>query len=357
MGNRPPRNGNTNIQLNHTLLVDGNALFKQSYFGAKDCYNENGIHVGGLYQFITTLRKIMDEDLYHSVYVFWDGNLSGKLRYDIYEAYKSARGKDYVNGTQPIDESELAQRKRIWEYVNEFYIRQIMHNMIEGDDLIGAYCLLKKPNEKITIASTDRDMLQLIDEDVRIYFLDKKHFVNNKNYNLHFPHHQKNALLIKIMVGDTSDSIKGIKGLGERKLLSTFPMLTERPVSISEIISDAKEQQKNRLDKKLKPLKILDNIINSVTDGVQGDKIYEINERIINLKKPLLTPESLKELKDLIEGDFVPETKSRKKLYEMMEEDGLDKIIGEFRYPEYLLPFKKLEEREKSRSNLKNLKK
>jgi len=197
-----------------------------------------------LLQFLVTLRQIMIKDLYHSVYVFWDGNLSGKLRYNIYEPYKSARGKDYLNGTQPIDESELEQRRVIWAYLNELYIHQLKHEMIEGDDYIGAYCLLKKPNERITIATTDRDMLQLIEDDVRIYFLDKKLIVDDKNYNLHFPHHQKNALLIKIMVGDNSDSIKGIKGLGETKLLSTFPMLTERPVSLSEIISDAKEQQK-----------------------------------------------------------------------------------------------------------------
>lgn len=352
MGNRPPRNGNSKIQLNHTLLVDGNALFKQSFFGAKDCFNEKGEHVGGVAQFFITLRKLLVEDLYHSVYVFWDGNMSGKLRYEIYEPYKSARGKDYVNGTQPIDESELMQRVVIWEYINELYIRQLKHDMIEGDDFIGAYCLLKKPNEKITIATTDRDMLQLIDDDVKIYFLDKKLIVDKRNYNLHFNHHQNNALLIKTMVGDTSDSIKGIKGLGETKLLSLFPILTERPVAISEIISDAKEQQKNRIEKKLKPLKILDNIVNSVTDGVQGDKIYEINEKLINLRKPLLTPESLNELKDLIEGDFDPSQKSTKKVYKWMERDGLDKILGEIRYSEFLLPFKKLEEREKRRSKI-----
>ncbi len=352
MGNRPPKYENKSIELNHTLLIDGNALFKQSFFGAKDCYNEKGVHVGGLYQFLTTLRKILIDDLYHSVYVFWDGNLSGKLRFDIYQPYKSARGKDYLNGTQPIDEAELTQRKVIWEYLNELYIRQLKHDMIEGDDYIGAYCLLKKPNEKITIASTDRDMLQLIDDDVRIYFLDKKLIVDDKNYNLHFPHHQKNALLIKTMVGDTSDSIKGIKGLGETKLLSLFPILTERPVALTEVISEAKEQQKNRIEKKLKPLKILDNIVNSVTDGVQGDKIYEINEKIINLRKPLLTHESLVELKALIEGDFVASEKSIKTLYKWMERDGLDKIIGEFRYPDFLLPFKKLEEREKKRSKI-----
>ena len=342
---KPLKYNNKKALPKYTLLVDGNALFKQSFFGAKDLYNENGIHVGGLYQFLTTLRKMLVEYLYHSVYIFWDGNLSGKLRYDIYKPYKSNRGKDYINGTQPIDESELEQRRVIWDYLNELYVKQLKHNFIEGDDYIGAYCLMKKPNEKITIATTDRDMLQLIDEDVRIYLLDKKIIVDNKNYQDFFPHHQKNALLIKTMVGDTSDCIKGIKGLGEPKLLSLFPFLAEREVNLSEVISSAKEQQKNRAETKKKPMIVLDNIINSVTDGVQGDKIYEINERIINLKKPLLTSESIQELKDLIDGDFVPEERDTKKILKWMERDGLDKIIGEHRYPDFLLPFKKLENR------------
>ena len=344
---RPPKYGEKTELPKYTLLVDGNALFKQSFFGAKDLYNENGVHVGGLYQFLTTLRKLIKTYYFHSVYVFWDGNLSGKLRYDLYKPYKSARGKDYVNGTQPIDESELDQREVVWEYLNELYIKQLRHDMIEGDDFIGAYCLMRKPNEKVTIASTDRDMLQLIADDVIVYLLDKKDFVTVKNYNTHFKHFHKNALLIKTMVGDTSDSIKGIKGLGEPKLLSLFPFLTEREVNLSEIISSAKELQQIRINEKKKPMIVLDNIINSVTDGVQGDKIYEINEKIINLKKPLLTNESVNELKDLIDGYFVPEERDTKKIYEWMVRDGLDKIIGEHRYPEFLLPFKKLEERER----------
>ena len=92
--------------------------------------------------------------MYHRVYVFWDGNFSGKLRYDIYEPYKSARGKDYINGTQPIDESELNQRRIIWDYLNELCIRQLKDEVIEGDDFIAYYCLTKKKNEKIRTKTT-----------------------------------------------------------------------------------------------------------------------------------------------------------------------------------------------------------
>lgn len=347
MNKRPPRNGGQTQKFQNTLLVDGNALFKTGYFGAKGEYNTKGQHIGGIYQFFTTLRMILENDLYHRVYVFWDGNFSGKLRYEIYEPYKSGRGKDYKNGTQPIDEAELKQRKLIWEYLNEMYIRQLKHEVIEGDDFIAYYCLTKKENEKITIVTNDRDMAQLIQKDVRIYFLDLKKYVDNVNFSSYFCYHYDNAALVKTMTGDSSDSIKGIKGLGETTLVSLFPELAERKVSLREIIENAKKKQEERLANKQKPLKVLDNIINAVTDGVQGERIYEINEQLVNLRKPMLTEDGISDLEQLIDGTLDSSGRDLKNVLTYMKRDGLDKTIGEHRYPEYLLPFKKLIDREK----------
>lgn len=347
MNKRPPRNGDTVQKIQNTLLVDGNALFKRAFAGAKDEYNSKGEHIGGVYQFLTLLRKLLTEDLYHRVYVFWDGNFSGKLRYDIYEPYKSGRGKDYKNGTQPVDEEELKQRKLIWEYLNELYVRQLKDEVIEGDDFIAYYCLTKKQNEKVTICTNDRDMAQLISEDVRIYFLDLKNYVDNSNFISYFCYKLENAALIKTMIGDNSDTIKGIKGLGVKTLLTLFPELTERELNINEIISIAKEKQEERLKNKQKPLAVLDNIINSVTEGVQGKRIYEINDMLVNLKRPMLTEDGIRELEQLIDGTLDSSGRDIKKVLIYMERDGLDKSIGEVRYPEYLIPFKKLIDREK----------
>lgn len=347
MNKRPPRNGDTVQKIQNTLLVDGNALFKRAFAGAKDEYNSKGEHIGGVYQFLTLLRKLLTEDLYHRVYVFWDGNFSGKLRYDIYEPYKSGRGKDYKNGTQPVDEEELKQRKLIWEYLNELYVRQLKDEVIEGDDFIAYYCLTKKQNEKVTICTNDRDMAQLISEDVRIYFLDLKNYVDNSNFISYFCYKLENAALIKTMIGDNSDTIKGIKGLGMKTLLTLFPELTERELNINEIISIAKEKQEERLKNKQKPLAVLDNIINSVTEGVQGKRVYEINDMLVNLKRPMLTEDGIRELEQLIDGTLDSSGRDIKKVLIYMERDGLDKSIGEVRYPEYLIPFKKLIDREK----------
>lgn len=346
MNKRPPRSGEEAIKLQNTLLVDGNSLFKLGFFGAKDTYNIHGRHIGGLLAFLTILRKILTDDIYHKVFVFWDGTFSGKLRYEFYQPYKSGRGKDYVNGTQPIDESELNQRDVIWDYLSEMYIRQLKHDVVESDDFIAYYCLHKADNEKITIVSTDRDFAQLISDDVRIYFLDLKEYVGLSNFSSYFCYHQSNSVLLKTMVGDTSDSIRGIKGLGEAKLLSLFPELKDSPLSLNEVIDKAKEQQQVRIQTKQKPLKILDNIVNRVTEGVQKEQIYEINERLVNLKKPLLTDDAIKQLEDLVNYDLDSEERDLKEVFSMMKRDGLDKSLGETRYNEFLLPFKKLITRE-----------
>jgi len=346
MNKRPPKNGEIREEIQNTLLVDGNALFKRGFSGAKDLYNKDGLHIGGVYQFLTTLRMLLEQEMYHRVYVFWDGNFSGKLRYEIYEPYKSARGKDYINGTQPIDESELKQRRIVWDYLNELCIRQLKDEVIEGDDFIAYYCLTKNKNEKITICTNDSDMAQLINEDVRIFFLNFKNYVGKTNYSSYFSHNLENSMLIKSMIGDTADSIKGIKGLGETTLLTHFPELTKRKVTLNEIIEQASKQQEERIAQKQKPLKVLQNIIDAVTDGVQGNKIYQINERLVNLSKPMMTKDGIRALELLKNGSLLPENREFTKVFEMMKSHGIDKEIGEYRYPEYLVPFKKLIDRE-----------
>lgn len=344
MAKRPPKG--EAVQAINTLLVDGNALFKVGFFGAKDEYNYRGEHIGGVYQFLTMMRKLLNEDLYHRAYVFWDGKLSGQMRFKIYSEYKGDRDKDFINGTHPVDASEVRQKRLIWDYLENLCIRQLRHDVVESDDLIAYYCQHAQKNEKITICTNDRDLCQLISDNVKIYFCDLKAYVDIANYTSYFCHHQSNAALIKTITGDNSDCIKGVKGVKETKLLSFFPQLKERNVSLNEIITRAKELQQIRIENKLPPLTALDNIINGVTLGVQGDKLYEINNALVNLKKPMITSDAIEELNVLKEGYFEMEDRGIKNVLIQMKKDGLDKTIGTERYAEYLLPFKKLMERE-----------
>lgn len=346
LNKRPPKSNTIINSKVNFLIIDGNSLFKRSILGAKDVYNQNQEHIGGIYQFITVVRKLLDEDLYHKVFVFWDGKLSGQLRFNIYKDYKSNRNKDYINGTHPIDESELLQKMQIKRYLEELFIRQYEDKIVESDDLIAYICNNKKENQKITICTSDRDLCQLIDNDVRIYMCDLKQYITIDNYNQFFKHHHSNAALIKILCGDNSDCIKGVKRLGEDTLLKHFPEIKERPVTLQEIINRSAELQSERLNNKQKPLQIFDNIIMGITDGVQGDNLYQINERLVNLKTPMITQNVIDDLNMIIELPINPEGRDIKNAYQLMKEDGLDREIYN-NVSEYFLPFKKLIEREK----------
>ncbi len=345
MRKRPPKSGKVKKYKN-TLLVDGNALFKRGFIGARNEYNRNGKQIGGIYQFLTILRKLLTEDLYHKVFNFWDGEFSGKLRWDIYKDYKSGRGKDYVNGTKPEDLEEVLQRGIVFNYLEELYIRQLLDACVESDDFIAYYCKLKKDDEKITIVTSDRDLCQLIDDNVRVYLLDLKTYVDKYTFMYYFKYHYTNVALIKILCGDNSDSIKGIKRLGEGTLLKHFPELNKRKVTLDEILEKSKILQQERVNNKKKPLQIFDNIVNSITDGIQGKDIYQINTKLIDLTNPLLTEGSIKEMHDLMNSKL-SDDRSIKSVYKMLKKDGIDILLGEHRYNNYLLPFKKLIEREK----------
>lgn len=346
MTRRPPRNGEIREEIQNTLLIDGSSIYKIGFHGSHNEYNSRGEHIGGLYQFLTVFRKLLTENLYHKAYVFWDGPFSGKLRYNFYKDYKSKRNKDYINGTQPTDESELKQKKLVWEYLNELSIRQIQHEVVEADDFIAYYCLNKKQNEKITIATSDKDMLQLINDDVKIYFGNLKVYVDNTNFSKYFCYHHTNSCLMKTITGDNSDSIKGIKGVGEDTLINLFPELSNTTLTLNDIISKASILQEERLKSKKKPLKSLSNLINKVTDGIQGELIYEINDTLVNLKNPLLTEDAIDELETLKNGYFEPNENGYQNIMKFMKRDEMDKAIGETRYPDYLIPFKKLNQRE-----------
>ena len=329
----------------NTLLVDGDSLLKTAYHGAKNLYYKE-THIGGIYQFLTMLRKCLNEYRYDRVFVFWDGQFSGRLRYDIYKDYKSNRDKDFYNETPPSEPELFIQKERVIQYCEELFIRQYKDKIIEADDGIAYYCSQIKEDEKIVIVTNDRDMLQLIDERVGVYVINLKKIVTIDNYNQNFNHHYSNVMLLKMLSGDNSDNIKGIKGVSEKTLLKYFPEFSTKSLTLNDIFSKIESIQSERKNR----LKTLDNIKNKVTVGIQGDDIFTINEKIINLKNPLLTESSKEELDNLFCTPIDPEDRTTKNVIRMMLEDGLTMAIpgGRDGYINFLQPFLRIIKKEQS---------
>jgi len=334
-----------NKKFKKTLIVDGDSLLKTAYHGAKDLYHKE-THIGGIFQFLTMVRKMLNEYKFDRVYVFWDGTFSGRLRYDIYKDYKSNRDKDFYNEQPPSDLDLYLQKERVISYCEELFIRQYRDQITEADDCIGYYVKNMSEDEKVVIMSNDRDICQLISSRVGVYVINLKKIITEDNYLNHFKHHPSNLKLIKIITGDTSDNIKGIQGISENTLLKFFPEIKEKTLTLEYIFSKIEIIQKERKSR----LKSLDNILNGVTKGVQKGMIYEINEKLIDLKKPLLTETSKNELDYIFNASIDPEGREVKNVIKMMIEDGLMMAIpgGSDGYINFLQPFLSVIKKEKS---------
>ena len=327
-----------------TLIVDGDSLIKTAYHGAKNLYYKD-THIGGIFQFLTMIRKLINEYKFDKVYVFWDGQFSGRLRYELYEDYKSNRDKDFYNDQPPSEIELYLQKERVKFYCEELFIRQYSDNIIEADDLIGYYVKNISDDEKVVIMTNDRDMCQLIGERVAIYVINLKKIITKDNYLEHFNHHYSNLKLIKIISGDVSDNIKGITGVSEKTLLRFFPEIKEKTLTLEYIFSKIKDIQKDRKSN----LKSLDNIINKVTKGKQKERIFEVNQKLIDLSNPIITENTKSDLDYLMSTSIDPEGREIKNVIKMMMEDGLMMAIpgGQDGYLNFLQPFLSLIKKEK----------
>ena len=363
----------------YTLLVDGNSVLRQAFRDSR--VNSNGIHYGGVFQFLLQLRMMMQKKDFDYVFIFFDAHDSGILRYELYPDYKANRDKDYADHSELSDymkefnakisqmqdylykkkekptkpmtpEEKLVkenfdrERDLLCKYFGELYIRWMIDEKTEGDDLISYYVHHKLPNEKVVIMSADEDLTQLISESVCVYNNIKKKFFSHENFKRlkGFPY--QNVVLKKVFCGDKSDNIGNIDGVSEARLIELMPEINTRPVSINEVRERAKEMVDKRIAEKKKPLKWQENIVYGVSKRNYPGDFYEINERIINLERPLLTPEAEEELREMMHVSQDPEGRSFENLYSYMIEDGIDELADADRFSFFFEPYKPLIDKE-----------
>lgn len=318
--------------------------------GAKNTYTKAGF-MGGLYGFITKVRQLIKENQINKVVLMWDGENGGIDRYLIDPKYKSNRSDkawhtkieltdEEIRKEKEKKESVLLQKVKIQNYAEELYLRQLEVPKIEADDLIAGYIIKNSKHEDIILYSRDKDYLQLLDYGIKIKNDDYERLISAGNFFLNFPYHYKNALTIKIICGDDSDKIDGVGGVKEPTLLTHFPELAERHVTVREICQMAARINEERAKTKLKPLKAMTNI-------VEGVERLKKNHILINLSKPFLNEEAIAAL-DSLDAPLVDENRGSKNLYKLMQEDDFLSLYSNYgNFVNYVEPFYTVIAREK----------
>ena len=225
------------------ILVDGNNLLFRSYYAT--AYNGNfmnnskGFPTNALFGFVNMINKIVTEE--NPVYMLVAFDKGKTFRHEKYTEYKGGRGEtpDELKKQFPIAK-ELLTAMGIKYYEIDNY---------EADDIIGTFSHMcdNDPNYQGLIISSDKDLLQLISDEVEMKLLKSKDYIryNKESFKEEWGIDPIKVIDLKALMGDASDNIPGVKGIGEKtalKLLQTYSSLDGVYESIDNISGKLKEK-------------------------------------------------------------------------------------------------------------------
>ena len=276
---------------NRVLIVDGLNLYLRA-FAVNGALNENGVPVGGLTGFLRSLAYAIREVNPTRVIIVYDGQGGSQRRRKIHPEYKANRkpGKRitrwdaFKNATEEKDAMKI-QFSRLIEYLDFLPINVISIDRIEADDTI-AYIAHTLLDEDVTILSADQDFLQLVNERITVWSPTKKKFYTPRMVEADYGVPAHNFLMYKVLMGDKSDNIEGVKGLGPKKLPKIVPdLLTQTTLDLDFILEHAGKGEEP-MHKKISESEIQ----------------LRLNEELMDLKNPPVSGELKLRIQRLIEA-------------------------------------------------------
>jgi DNA polymerase-1 len=210
---------------NHRMnlyLIDGNSYVYRAFFAIRGLTNSKGFPTNAIFGFTNMLLKIIREKEPEGLAVVFDSPVPTE-RHRLFEDYKANR---------PEIPSDLArQLPQVRRMVSAFNIRTIEVPGYEADDLIGT--IARKAAEEgssVFIVTADKDMLQLVDGNIKVYDPMKERILDAEYVKERFGVGPERVTEFMALTGDAADNIPGIKGVGEKtakELLSAFGSLEE----------------------------------------------------------------------------------------------------------------------------------
>ena len=232
------------------VMIDGNSLLYRAYYATAAMgnmmVNKDGIPTNAVYGFANMLENILKGNPEYLMVAFDYGKKT--FRNDLFEVYK---------GTRSATPDELVcQFSMIREYLTAHGIKYQEIEGYEGDDIIGTVSTLASKNRfKVSIVTSDKDMLQLIDDNISVY-LTKKGVAElekitpqkfKETYGL-IPDQMRD---LKGLMGDKADNIPGIPGVGEKtalKLLKQYHTVENLSEHLGELKGKMGEKIRENID-------------------------------------------------------------------------------------------------------------
>lgn len=231
------------------MIIDGLNTFIR-VFAAVPVMNDDGLHIGGISGFLRSIGYAIEVTQPTRVVVVFDGKGGSVRRKKLFPEYKERRSPDVrLNRSEIFSDKEhesqmLGQELfRVADYLNHLPVVMLALENVEADDVIAYITTNVLSESKVTIMSSDKDFLQLINERVEVWSPTKKKIYTAALVKEEYGVPPQNFCLFRAISGrgDKSDNIGGIKGFGDKTLIKKLPMLTEdRKIEVSEVIEVAK---------------------------------------------------------------------------------------------------------------------
>ena len=286
----------TSKKHDRVLILDGLNLFFRN-FAMMNMVNPDGVHIGGLGGFFRSLGAMIRQTNPTSVYVVFDGAGSTVNRKNLLSEYKGTRNLQRITNWEAFDnleeehDSKIDQIVRIIQYLKLLPVKTTILDKVEADDIIAVLAekLVKKHNSTCFIVSSDKDFLQLVTDKIILYRPMEKEYYTPKVVEEKLGLLPKNFILYKTLLGDNSDNIKGIKGLGAKGIFKKFPELKTQELTLDDIFD-------------ISTRKFKDHVVYSRI--VQDQSRIETNYKVMDLSIPMIDDKGVEHIDNLITEDF-----------------------------------------------------
>jgi DNA polymerase-1 len=301
------------------LVVDSMNTFMRN-FSTINAINPAGHHIGGLVGYLRSVGYAIKTFRPTRVILVFDGTGSTQNKKNLYPDYKGNRNITRIMNWDVFDDKEdesdamAGQMSRLIHYLKQLPVSLISIDKIEADDSIGLIAKHYENDEtcnEVTIMSADQDFYQLISEKVHVYSPTKRKTYKVDDVLAEFNVHPNNFLLYKALLGDNSDNLPGIRGLGPKKILKMFDLSGKDELDLDDIY----EISENNLGAK--------NMHGNVLESKQQ---LNINYQLMNIRTPNISNESKEDIINSLNEEITPLNVGG--FVMLYEADGLRNSIG-----------------------------
>ena len=280
--------------MNRVVVIDALNMFIRNYI-VNPMISTNGNPIGGAVGFVNSVKKLMRETKPDQVIICWDGSGGSQKRRTVVKEYKQGRKplrKNYkIEGMSEQSEKEnmVWQQRILMEMLNEMPIMQLVLDRVEADDIIAM--ITQSPKYKgwqKVIISSDKDFLQLLDEETVLYRPIQKKAWTKKTVIDEYGISPENFVIARAIAGDKSDNLAGIKGAGLKTISKRLSFLCEDKMHTLDKVYDHCANVGSKL-------KFFERI-------VEGWDTIETNYKVMNLTPPSISVQGRQKINYILEN-------------------------------------------------------